>query len=985
MKKLLCLLLALTLVIPCQIPALAAGEHTDSEATIVASVDDASAMELAEEFPTFDAYSYESESNNTTSTANYITVGGNYMYGQKNSSTDTYDYYKFYATSGYKYQVALVCKSSVISVSVLTPSGSTTGTTDYDYNGSSWTNTVDFTATTSGYHYIRVYTSSTVGADYMVGVWRASSSTTHTCSYTTYSSSVAATCTSQGYDIYKCSCGNTTKKNYVSAKGHTAGAAATCTTAQTCVTCGTTITSATGHSFPTSTSCTETRVCTTCGESVAASGHTAGTAATCTTAQTCTVCKEVLAPAKGHTAGAAATCTTAQTCTACGITLTSAKGHTPGAAATCSTAQTCTTCGSVVKAATGCVSDVTGFCTTCGKVVQGDGTLMTKPVTVTLGSTYTKIWTSSTDHLNHYVRFTVPERGIVTVNATKPSDSEGEYGVIKFTIYDVNGDPIMGNESYKAVDNAKSYYQINMGLEAGTYYMTMIPGFRVTSGLIETDYSVSFKATQYCEVEPNSSAKEATLLSQGHMFTGWFGGDGSDYEEHEYFKFDILNGHTYRITWDNFGDLTETSTLIKLLHNSDDYSIRWSLEDKVDSNGYNYYEFTAKKTETAYIQLQNYSGAQYEYGIKITDVSTGTHKFVSTVTSPTCISEGYTTHKCNGCGSSYKDTYVPATGVHTYEGSTSCKYCGYQYAGEIFVERIKGKTRYETSLEIAKATKEELGVAQFDTVIIASGTGFADALAGSYLAKVKDAPILMTNGKNNSDLVSYVSANLKEGGKIYILGGTAAVPQSTEDAMKGINKYDVERLKGKNRYATNIEILKEAGVTNEEIIVATGTNFADSLSASAVGLPILLVDGKGTLTADQKTYLASLGSDQFYVVGGTGAVSEAMKTQISAYGSVERVKGSTRYETSVAIAKKFFDDPETAVLAYAENYPDGLCGGPLAISLDAPLVLTKTGKEAVAKDYVTSEGIKYGKVLGGAALIDDNTAKNIFGVDIIGY
>jgi len=56
-------------------------------------------------------------------------------------------------------------------------------------------------------------------------------------------------------------------------------------------------------------------------------GHTAGAAATCTTPQTCTVCGYQIAPATGHTAGAAATCTTPQTCTICGDQIAPATGH----------------------------------------------------------------------------------------------------------------------------------------------------------------------------------------------------------------------------------------------------------------------------------------------------------------------------------------------------------------------------------------------------------------------------------------------------------------------------------------------------------------------------------------------------------------------------------------------------------------------------------------------------------------------------------
>ncbi len=300
----------------------------------------------------------------------------------------------------------------------------------------------------------------------------------------------------------------------------------------------------------------------------------------------------------------------------------------------------------------------------------------------------------------------------------------------------------------------------------------------------------------------------------------------------------------------------------------------------------------------------------------------------------------------------------------------------YSHIGENII-RYSGKTRYDTSLSIARATKTAMGTEKFDNIIIASGTNFADALAGSYLAKVKSAAILMTDGKNNSEIKNYIADNLVSGGTVYILGGTAAVPQSTEDALKGFN---VKRVKGKSRFETNIEILREAGVTDQEIIIATAYNFADSLSASAAGRPILLVDNnKGYLTSAQKEYLSTLTTAKYYIVGGTGAVNENLEAEISEYGTVERIKGKTRYETSVAIAEKFFSAPQSVVLAYAENFPDGLCGGPLSTAMKAPLILTKSGKQSAAKDYVQRNGISNGAVLGGAALIDADTAMEILG------
>ena len=289
------------------------------------------------------------------------------------------------------------------------------------------------------------------------------------------------------------------------------------------------------------------------------------------------------------------------------------------------------------------------------------------------------------------------------------------------------------------------------------------------------------------------------------------------------------------------------------------------------------------------------------------------------------------------------------------------------------VYRIYGNDRYETSFKAADAYKAQLGISKFDSVILAYGKNFPDALAGSYLASVKFAPILMVNTKDPSALNTYIKANLKAGGTVYVLGGTSAIPNS---AISGLSGYNIKRLAGNDRYYTNLKILKEAGVSNQDIIVCTGKNFADSLSASAVGKPILLVGS--SLTIAQKEYLSSISSSRYYILGGTSAVSDSVKSAIASYGSTSRIGGADRYATSVLVAQTFFSNAKTAVLAYAKNFPDGLSGGPLAMSKNAPLILTMTGKESTAASYARQKGIYYGAVLGGEKLISDNAAMNVF-------
>ena len=287
--------------------------------------------------------------------------------------------------------------------------------------------------------------------------------------------------------------------------------------------------------------------------------------------------------------------------------------------------------------------------------------------------------------------------------------------------------------------------------------------------------------------------------------------------------------------------------------------------------------------------------------------------------------------------------------------------------------RLAGSNRYATSVKASDMLMRSLGEEEHDNIIVACGTDYPDALTGSYLAKVKDAPIVLVDdsaaGENN--VKEYISNNLKSGGTVYILGGKGAV---TERFEKSLSKFNVKRLAGGNRYDTNIAILKEAGVTDEDLLICTGEGFADSLSASAVGKPILLAAGSG-VSSTQTEYLKTLEKGDVYLIGGTGAVSDKIGNQLKAYdkdGKVDRVSGANRYKTSVAVAEEFFPEgSEAAVFAYAQNFPDGLAGGPLAMSIDAPLLLVDNTGYKDAKAYAQEAGISKAIVLGGESLISD--------------
>lgn len=151
------------------------------------------------------------------------------------------------------------------------------------------------------------------------------------------------------------------------------------------------------------------------------------------------------------------------------------------------------------------------------------------------------------------------------------------------------------------------------------------------------------------------------------------------------------------------------------------------------------------------------------------------------------------------------------------------------------VERISGNSRYETSVEIAKRINVK------GKVIISTGDNFADALGIAAIAAINDIPILLTS---KGSLPECTQAYIKDKKivKSYILGGEGVVSKDIE-----VKLPPAERLFGKDRYETNLAVLKEFNSTlnYDKVFTAVGGDFADALAGSAAAAknkaPMLLV------------------------------------------------------------------------------------------------------------------------------------------------
>ncbi len=280
--------------------------------------------------------------------------------------------------------------------------------------------------------------------------------------------------------------------------------------------------------------------------------------------------------------------------------------------------------------------------------------------------------------------------------------------------------------------------------------------------------------------------------------------------------------------------------------------------------------------------------------------------------------------------------------------------------------RLYGDVRYDTCYAIADQLKDTLGVEKFDSMIVTYSKNFPDALSASYLATKKKAPILMVDSIQKQDVsdsdlrsvelaLNYIGQNLKAGGTLYLVGGDEVIKK---DFLEPIQEYltkakiTVTKFAGENRYDTNRQVINEAGAPKNDVILCTGENYADALSASSTGKPICLIN-----TADPKnvketiSYLSeSLRPEaKITILGGENAVAPELEEALKEAGftDITRLAGKDRHETSVMVAQQFYDLSEirNLCLAWSQNFPDGLCGGPLAYRLGAPLVLIAEGAD----------------------------------------
>ena len=247
------------------------------------------------------------------------------------------------------------------------------------------------------------------------------------------------------------------------------------------------------------------------------------------------------------------------------------------------------------------------------------------------------------------------------------------------------------------------------------------------------------------------------------------------------------------------------------------------------------------------------------------------------------------------------------------------------------VSRLDGADRLATAVDISQA---DFGDDEAGAVVLARADNYPDALAATPLAGARRGPLLLTFPDSlDSRVENEVRRVLPPGGTVHLAGGPVAIGSGVETRLRA-DGFNVVRHSGRNRFET-ATLLAEQISQPAIAFLATGLNFPDALPAGAAAIGehgVVLLTADSSMPPETVAYLNARPGLRRFAVGGQAAAADP--------GS-ERAVGNDRFETAVAVARRFFGEATSAAVASGTNYPDALAGGAHVGSRNGPLLLTR--------------------------------------------
>lgn len=261
-----------------------------------------------------------------------------------------------------------------------------------------------------------------------------------------------------------------------------------------------------------------------------------------------------------------------------------------------------------------------------------------------------------------------------------------------------------------------------------------------------------------------------------------------------------------------------------------------------------------------------------------------------------------------------------------------------------------------------------------------SGLGMADKLRG--LPGVPPSPTWVTGAafdRAASGHIRYVTFRFSNNATAKVTGDRARTRLGLLSTNFTFSGFPIERIAGEDRYATAVVVAQKGfPSTAPAVVLASGENFADALTGSAVagaaGGPLLLTRAAG-LTPVTAIALGQLKPATVYIMGGEVAVTPAVETAVRAAlpsAEIVRIDGVNRFETARKAAEIVYgvSGATSAIVVNGLTWPDAASASALAYARKMPILLAmpdELGEHAEA--YMAERTPATTLMVGGTAVL----------------
>ena len=204
-------------------------------------------------------------------------------------------------------------------------------------------------------------------------------------------------------------------------------------------------------------------------------------------------------------------------------------------------------------------------------------------------------------------------------------------------------------------------------------------------------------------------------------------------------------------------------------------------------------------------------------------------------------------------------------------------------AAGVMAERVAGADRYETA---AAAVHDAFpsSLTGGDTIFLATGANFPDALSVGAAAGSFGAPVLLTRPDRLPTATTALLRGLAPT-HVIIVGSAASVSDAVAAAVRSLGPT-VERVAGADRYATAAAVARRFMPTATTDVLTSGMTFPDALAgvplAVSLGAPILLTVPDAVPFSLRDAVIASRPS-HLVTLGGEFSVRQAVPNELSGW------------------------------------------------------------------------------------------------------